>query len=326
VRRLLIYLIRAPYLFNKGSNCSCHHHLQVYRAAAADSAAWQRQEHFEIAAEVAAEQAASRRARVDATMRQAEVADTMRALYSDAWDTSKRARVQARAVRGQARARAVKDRAFAAAFVRQANLLSSNVQAGERAALEGYHATVRAEHVQARMADGDETSEAVRAARVHSLAVNQDKAADARRGGFTRAHQDLAEEADEVARNVVARRRGEGRERTQRTGPAGGATVAAARTRQRVPLPLSSVVSAADTRTHGRGSGEAGGGTPRDAAEAGELHSSRRDWPDDGGASARSGGSGAAGTLPDYLPTFPFAKGANLTLTQRDKPIGMVFS
>lgn len=209
------------------------------------------------------------------------------------------------------------------------------------------------------------TSLAVANARAELREANRLTAAEVKKCGYTRTHQDLAEAADQVGRETVCLRRQEGRERMARVGPAGGALGAAAARAcadaQRGPLPLTSVVSTADAKVrHGmrlaRGSGGTarsgksgggrggtgglgfvgggGGSVVRKERCAGELGGddaglmSARTWAsehDDMSMDGSSSGGGMANqTLPDLLPEMPHAIGASMTISQRNRPIGIV--
>ena len=79
--------------------------------------------------------------------------DTMRHLYSEAWDKAKQSRVDHRAIRNQRKQRQEHERAFAQAFVRQTNLLSRHVGDGERTVVKTMRAVKRADATAERRAE-----------------------------------------------------------------------------------------------------------------------------------------------------------------------------
>ena len=79
--------------------------------------------------------------------------DTMRQLYSEAWDKAKQSRVNHRAMRAQHKQRQAHERAFAQAFVRQTNLLTRHVGEGEMTVVKTMRAVRRAEATADRRAE-----------------------------------------------------------------------------------------------------------------------------------------------------------------------------
>lgn len=230
----------------------------------------------------------------------------------------------------------------------------------------------------------------VAAGREDVVALNRWKAIEVKKSGFTKEMQDYSEASEQYQRDVVTLKRLAEEERLHRVGPAGGTWGSRPAAMLREPLPLSSVVSAAEAKnqsllgggTAALADGTASGGgfgamsaprlargrpeilsplvssrhlhmaassanllastglTPRslllaEASAAGlpaaaSQHTSGVDQRTSGVDSAHLPGTSTWPSTADHtavwqdLPVLPFAKGANLKLSSRDKPTGIV--
>lgn len=231
------------------------------------------------------------------------------------------------------------------AFVRQTNLLAKNVEEGERNAVHSYRSALRQEATAVLRRQGAQTQANIELSMQDQLELNRWKAVEVKKTGYTREMQQYAEAAEQYNRNVVTMRRQDEVERHQRVGPAGMPGKPAASLR--APLPLSTVVSAADAkkrrvaasapssmRSGSRGSG--GGATEASAATApldgvppGYATASQAGRQDAALPVGRAwaeedGGEEQDDVLQDYLPEFPYARGAVLTVSGREKPTGII--
>lgn len=195
------------------------------------------------------------------------------------------------------------------------------------------------------------------------LALNQWKAAGVKSSGFTIEMQEYNEATERYQRDIVELKKLEEEARLRRVGPAGGtwgsrSPLAALRE----PLHLSSVVSASEARNQTSLMGQetsrsnrpltssssapqrtsrvpsmSGGKSSLNrqpsavapAVDAGLALLSEATTSADAGEGLPSDPKAAiiepdGGRVVDYLPTLPFAKGANMTLSKRDKPTGIV--
>ncbi|GAX73934.1 hypothetical protein CEUSTIGMA_g1384.t1 [Chlamydomonas eustigma] len=225
---------------------------QVYMEAAAEKAHKAKEEHSEVMREIKEEKNHLNKVTAAAHSRQVEVTDTMRALYNEAWEKSKQARVNQISMRKERKRRQAHERSFAQAFVRQTNLLARHMGDGERALIKLELTSHTMSSTATRRAQGQQSRKQTQLGAEDAIALNRWKAQEVKRGGFTEEVQEYTEELEQYNRDVVSLKRMSEFDRKAKVGPAGGLWGNRHPTLLRDPLPMSSVVPAHEAKKQHR--------------------------------------------------------------------------
>lgn len=200
-------------------------------------------------AEVKTEQLTTAAATAARAAIQSGVVESALTAYKHAVEKASSSRVTHRCIRNMRKQRMERDRSFAAAFGRQANGLGKQIVRSELRTRAQMQAGDMAMHGEYQRAVNEQTQANAHLGKADVLAINQWKAQTVRASGYTDAVAEHYTLLSTFNHDLVALRRDENYSRMRRVGPAGGVWGSAKpKESLRQPLPLGSVVSAAEAR------------------------------------------------------------------------------